>query len=45
LLFWIPGDDLIAIYKSDPGRLWKRVRQLEGAADNVRAILRSKSSG
>jgi len=45
LLFWVPGDDLIAIYKSDPGRLWKRVRQLEGAADNVRAILRSKSSG
>ena len=44
-LFWVPGEDLIAIYASDPGRLWKRVRQLEGAADTVRAILRSKSSG
>jgi 8-oxo-dGTP pyrophosphatase MutT (NUDIX family) len=44
-LFWVPGDDLIAIYASDPGRLWKRVRQLEGAADTVRAILRSKGSG
>ena len=44
-LFWVPGDDLIAIYANDPGRLWKRVRQLEGAADTVRAILHSKGSG
>ena len=44
-LSWVPGDDLVAIYTSDPGRLWKRVRQLEGAVDTVRAILHSKSSG
>ena len=37
-LIWIPAGELISIYASNPDRLWKRVRQLEGAPDLIRRI-------
>ena len=41
-LVWVPAGELITIYASDPERLWKRVRQLEGAPDLIRRIQRTK---
>jgi hypothetical protein len=41
-LFWVTAGELLAIYQNDPDRLWKRVRQLEGATETVRSILQSK---
>jgi hypothetical protein len=43
-LFWVAAAELLAIYENSPDRLWKRVRQLENAAETVRAILQSKAS-
>ena len=39
-LFWVAADELLAIYQTDPQRLWKRVRQLEGAPEVIHAIRR-----
>jgi hypothetical protein len=41
-LVWVAGDELLDIYKTDPDKLWKRVRQLEHASSTVDSILRSK---
>jgi len=41
-LIWIPAGELLSIYASNPERLWKRVRQLEGAPGLVRRIQRIK---
>ncbi len=41
-LTWVPAGQLIEIYESDPERLWKRVRQLEGAPELIRRIQRIK---
>lgn len=30
-LRWVPADELLAMYRDNPLRLWKRVRQLDGA--------------
>jgi hypothetical protein len=30
-LHWLPASELVALYRSSPERLWKRVRQLENA--------------
>jgi len=38
-LLWIPGAELLAIYKTKPKRLWKRVRQLIGAPIILAAIV------
>ena len=43
-LFWIAGRELLAIYDNAPGKLWKRVRQLENAKETVHSILQSKES-
>ena len=43
-LVWVSADELLAIYKHDPNRLWKRVRQLENAAGIVDAIRRVKQA-
>lgn len=43
-LFWVPGCELLDIYDNAPGRLWKRVRQLENAKETVHAILQTKNS-
>ena len=40
----VAGRELLAIYENDPDKLWKRVRQLEGAAATVQSILRSKEA-
>lgn len=43
-LVWVDGSELLAIYARAPGRLWKRVRQLETATETIRAILLSKTA-
>lgn len=35
----VSAEQLLTIYEETPDRLWKRVRQLEGATDTIRAIL------
>lgn len=37
-LLWIPAGELLDIYRFEPERLWKRVRQLEGAEETIREI-------
>ena len=37
-LVWVAADRLLDIYAHSPEQLWKRVRQLEGAADLIREI-------
>ena len=41
-LLWVSGDELLQLYRHEPNRLWKRVRQLENAVEVVNAIRRSK---
>jgi 8-oxo-dGTP pyrophosphatase MutT (NUDIX family) len=41
-LFWVTADELLAIFNDAPERLWKRVRQLENAAETIRAIQQNK---
>jgi hypothetical protein len=45
LLLWLPAAELLDIYANAPQRLWKRVRQLEGASDLIRDIVESKTDG
>ncbi|HAJ91946.1 MAG TPA: hypothetical protein DCO71_04915 [Gammaproteobacteria bacterium] len=42
-LVWVTAGELLAIYENAPDRLWKRVRQLEGAIETVQSILQSKA--
>ena len=44
-LFWVAGEELLAIYDNAPDKLWKRVRQLENARETVRSILQDKEPG
>jgi 8-oxo-dGTP pyrophosphatase MutT (NUDIX family) len=37
-LVWVPADRLLEIFSRQPERLWKRVRELEGAPAVIRAI-------
>jgi len=41
-LFWVAGNELLAIYDNAPDKLWKRVRQLENAKETVYSILQRK---
>jgi len=41
-LVWVEAHELLAIFKNAPGKLWKRVRQLENATETVHSILQSK---
>ena len=41
-LLWVSGDELLQLFRHEPNRLWKRVRQLENAVEVVDAIRRSK---
>jgi hypothetical protein len=43
-LFWVTGNELLAIYDHAPDKLWKRVRQLENARETIHFILQSKQS-
>jgi len=43
-LLWLSASDLIALYDTAPKRLWKRVRQLVGARETIRAIVAAKRS-
>jgi hypothetical protein len=43
-LVWASAGDLLAIYENSPGKLWKRVRQLENAAETILSIVQSKES-
>ncbi len=43
-LVWISAAELLAIYKYSPGKLWKRVRQLENATETVHAIVQRKQN-
>jgi len=43
-LFWVAGNDLLAIYDHAPNKLWKRVRQLENAKETIHSILLSKDN-
>jgi hypothetical protein len=42
-LVWVSANELLDLYAKDPGKLWKRVRQLENATDTIKSILRSKN--
>ncbi len=42
-LIWVEADELIALYAAAPDRLWKRVRQLQGASTLVSEIQRCKA--
>lgn len=37
-LLWVTADELLAIYEHAPERLWKRVRQLQGAPTLIRNL-------
>lgn len=37
-LFWVGADELLAIYRDQPERLWRRVRQLDRAPELIREI-------
>ena len=41
-LLWVGAEELLSLYRHEPERLWKRVRQLENAAAVVDSIRRSK---
>ena len=41
LLLWVPAGELLDIYAYAPERLWKRVRQLEGAQARIQSIVDS----
>jgi hypothetical protein len=41
-LSWISAEELLSIYEARPERLWKRVRQLVQAPDQIRKILQTK---
>jgi 8-oxo-dGTP pyrophosphatase MutT (NUDIX family) len=38
-LHWVSAHDLLLIYKHNPKKLWKRVRQLEGATKVIQEII------
>jgi NUDIX domain len=40
-LVWVPADELLYLCNSDPGKLWKRVRQLENLRQLVLSITES----
>jgi len=42
-LVWVTAGELLTLYEKAPDKLWKRVRQLEGATETVRSILQSKA--
>ena len=41
-LFWVPGAELLRIYRETPERLWKRLRQMPGAPAVVEAIMAAR---
>lgn len=43
-LIWIPAGELISTYATNPERLWKRVRQLEGAPQLIRRIQQTRAT-
>ena len=43
-LLWVSAKELLGLYRHEPQRLWKRVRQLENAPRVVDSIRRSKES-
>ena len=43
-LNWVAADDLLSLYALDPQRLWKRVRQLDGAPGLIRRIRQTTRS-
>jgi len=43
-LIWVAASELLSIYEKSPGRLWKRVRQLENARQIIHAIQQCKES-
>ena len=43
-LLWVPGDELVTIFDTARERLWKRVRQLVGASETIKAILTAKEA-
>ena len=42
-LIWVPADELVSTYATHPERLWKRVRQLEGAPQLIGRIQQTKT--
>jgi len=43
-LIRVAGSELLAIYEHAPGKLWKRVRQLENASETVSVILQTRAA-
>ena len=44
-LVWVDGDELLLIYARHPERLWKRVRQLDGAEEKIQQIQQALLDG
>ena len=44
-LVWIASDELLAIYRHTPERLWKRVRELIDAETTIQSIQQHKEAG
>lgn len=40
-LLWVPAVTLCKYYKNSPERLWKRLRQLQGARETIQSIISS----
>lgn len=41
-LIWIASEQLVEIFRKEPHRLWRRVRQLKKAKRTIRSIVKSK---
>lgn len=42
-LVWVASHDLLAMFENSPGKLWKRVRQLENATAVIQSIVRNRA--
>ena len=40
-MIWVSADELLGLFNSEPGKLWKRVRQLENLSQRVHSIKQS----
>lgn len=41
-LIWVASDELLDIYRHEPRRLWRRLRQLKKAKRTIKSIVKSK---
>ena len=44
-LLWVPAEEFLAIYRSEPTRLWKRLRELRDVEKTIESIIDYAASG